>query len=67
MDPLEKLKIIVKARIAEIKKEYEISKGEHSQLCLDSLNHEWDTLRWVWTRINAIKQNAPGVSDDTLS
>jgi len=59
-DPLEKMGIIVKARVAEIK-EYEVSKGKESQLYLASLNRESDSLRWVWTSIYVIKQNAPVV------
>ena len=66
MDPLDKLEIIVKDRIRGAKAEFESGKGRHSPLYLDAPQHEIDTLSWVWTRINAIRQNAPSVSDETI-
>lgn len=66
MDPLDKLEIIIEAEIKDKKAEREKGKDKHSSLYILGLDHEIDTLSWVWTKIDAIKRNAPSMSDEMV-
>jgi hypothetical protein len=66
MDPLDKLELIIKGTISQKKKERERGKDNHSSLYILGLDHDIDTLSWVWTEIESIRRNAPAVSDEIV-
>lgn len=66
MDPLDKLELIIKGTIKQKKVDYERGKDKHSNLYLLGLQANIDTLSWVWAEIDAIKRNAPHVTDEIV-
>lgn len=66
MDPLDKLELIVKERIRERKAESQRGRGKHNPAYLQGLDSEIDALQWVWSKIDAIRRNAPAVSDEMI-
>lgn len=71
MDPLDKIEMIILGMRKETKKKLDRSNGNKSPnddnpLYILGLQHDFDTLSLVWTKIDAVKRNHYSVRDEIV-